>query len=278
MSKTELSVIFITKNEEFHIGNAIDNVKDFAEAVFVVDSGSTDRTVEIAKAKGAQVLFHPFEGFGAQWNWALDNCPVKSAWTMKMDPDERLTDELKKEIVEELHSNKFDVFNLGWIPYFMGRRLKVRSIYVTRIWRTGQAHFGNNSVNEHLHADGRVHNLRNRMLHYDSKDLDTWVAKQNMYSTREAEMRFSHGEMAASPKFFGSTIERRMWLKKYFYCVPCRSLLEFLYCYIVLGAWKSGAAGFYWAQMRVFVSRLVALKWKEMQWRAKGDERLRKGD
>ena len=105
MEKPSLTVPFITLNEEHHIGAAIDNVKDIAEAVYVVDSGSTDRTVSIAEEKGAKVVYHAFEGFGAQWNFAL-GLPIKSDWTMKMDPDERLTDALKDELREALKTDR----------------------------------------------------------------------------------------------------------------------------------------------------------------------------
>lgn len=268
MNKPSLSIVFITKNEEFHIGNAIDNVRDVAEEVFVVDSGSTDRTVEIAKAKGAQVLFHSFEGFGAQWNWALDNCPIKSAWTMKMDPDERLTEELKEEICQTIKKCPNDVsgFSFDRVLWFMGKCLRGVKGREERIWRTGKCRFTPVSVNEHPLIEGRVVKLRYTMDHYDSRDLEHWLSKQNKYTTAEARLRFEHGAFAVVPRFWGNSLERRMWLKRIFFRIPGRYMIKFLYCYLWLGAWKSGRVGWHWARMRVFVTRLIELKWIEMEW------------
>lgn len=266
---SDISVIFITKNEEFHIGNAIDNVKDIAKDIFVVDSGSTDRTVEIAKGKGAMVLFHAFEGFGEQWNWALENCPVVTTWTMKMDPDERLSAELKESICAGLGTEGVAGFSFDRVLWFMGCRLKGVRGCEERIWRTGKCRFTNVKVNEHPLIAGPVKKLEGVMDHLDSVDLQVWLAKQNDYTTREAKIRFEHDALAVRPNLFGSALARRMWLKRLFYYIPCRYALFLLYCYFYLGAWRSGRVGFYWAQMRVFVMRLVELKWREMALAAK---------
>ena len=269
MKKPSISVIFITKNEEYHISAAIENVRDIAEEVFVVDSGSTDGTVDLAEKAGAKVLHHAFEGFGAQWNWALENCPIKTDWTMKMDPDERLSEELKDEIAETIASPGATVgFSFDRVLWFMGRRLSGVRNEVLRIWRTGKCRFTDVSVNEYPLIDGEKKKLAGTMDHFDSSDLGHWLDKQNLYTTKEAEIRFKGLGLAARPDFFGNPLERRMALKKLFYALPGRYFLWFCYCYFGLGAWRSGRAGWHWARMRVFVMKLVELKWLEMKWRA----------
>lgn len=272
--KVSLSVVFITKNEEFHIGDAIDNVSDLAEELFVVDSGSTDRTVAIAEAHGAKVLYHPFEDFGKQWNWALDNCPIRTAWTMKMDPDERLTESLKTEIAKVLSEGAVlsttikevsPGFSFDRVLWFMGRRLNGVRNEVQRIWRTGDCRFSDVNVNEYPLISGKWIKLKATMDHLDSKDLGHWLDKQNDYSSREAKMRFLGTRMAAVPNPFGSSLERRMWFKKMERNLPCRYWVLNFYNFFVLGAWKSGIAGWRWVKCREMVSRLCEYKYVEMR-------------
>lgn len=266
MSKPNLSIIFITRNEEFHIGNAIDNVKDIAEEIFVVDSGSTDKTVEIAESKGAKVLFHAFEGFGKQWNWALDNCPIKTAWTMKMDPDERVSNELRDEILNVCAADsKYEAYQVAWQIFFMGRPVKTRSHFFTRLWKTGCGRFSNVLVNEHFIINGPEGRLLGKLNHLDAKDLTSWVEKQNRYTYQEALMRFRGDRRSAKANLFGNVLERRMFLGSLFYKVPFRYFLIFWYYFLCTGAWRSGMDGWHWAQMRVFVLRLIEYKWIEMR-------------
>ena len=266
MNKPSLSVIFITKNEEFHIGNAIDNVYDIAEEVFVVDSGSTDKTVEIAEAKGARVLFHAFEGFGMQWNWALANCPVKTKWTMKMDPDERLTTLLKDEINATLaHEDVFEGLEFDRVLWFMGKRIPGWRDRVVRIWRTGRCKFSDVVVNEHPVIAGRIECLRGCMDHLDSRDLDHWVRKQNSYTTAEAIRRFRGEAMAASPKLFGTRVERRMWMKKLFFKLPFRYAMMFVQLYFGKGLFLLGKTGLHCVLLRIWARRLVEQKLCEMR-------------
>lgn len=264
--KVSLSVVFITKNEEFHIGDAIDNVSDVAEEVFVVDSGSTDKTVAIAEAHGAKVLYHPFEDFGKQWNWALEHCPIRTAWTMKMDPDERVSEGLKSDIREALATDRKDVgFSFDRVYWFMGRRLRGVASEVSRIWRTGRCRFTDISVNEHPLLDGEWMKLRGVMEHLDSRNLTDWFAKQNDYSLREAVQRCHGEQLPVRPKFFGSRLERRMFLKWLYRRLPMRYLVENFYNFFWRGAWKSGAVGWRWVKCREMVSRMAEYKYFEME-------------
>ena len=263
--KTSLSVIFITKNEEFHIGAAIDNAMEIAETVFVVDSGSTDKTVAIAESHGATVLFHRFEGFGKQWNWALENCPVKSEWTMKMDPDERLGGELITEIRNAILNGDFDGYSFKRVLYFMGRRLDSMTSEVVRIWKTGKCKFTDVAVNEHPIVNGRVVHLDGLMEHYDSRDLHQWIEKQNHYSSLEAIRWFKGDANAAKPKLFGTSLERRMWLKVAFFKLPFRYIVLRLYYYIIKGLWKSGYEGRAFVRYRIWNWRLREDKVREMR-------------
>lgn len=177
MEKPSLTVLFITLNEEYHIGAAIDNVEGVAEEIYVVDSGSTDQTVALAEAKGAKVIYHKFEGFGAQWNFAL-SLPIRTAWTMKMDPDERLSESLKAELREALKTDRKDVsFSFDRILWFMGHRMRGVRDEVCRVWRTGSCRFTDIAVNEHPLIVGNWVKLRGTMEHLDSRNLTDWCSK-----------------------------------------------------------------------------------------------------
>lgn len=265
MSKPSLSVILITKNEEFHVGNAIDNVKDIAEEIFVVDSGSTDKTVEIAVSKGAKVLFHAFEGFGKQWNWALDNCPIKTVWTMKMDPDERLTERLKAELAVALRQEVASAFAFDRVLWFMGKRLSHMRNRVLRIWKTGQCRFTDVAVNEHPKVVGKCAVLSGEMDHYDSQNLHHWVMKQNHYSSLEAQRIFEGGQLAAQPKLMGDALQRRMWVKRLFFNLPGRYLLLFLYYYFGKLLFIDGRAGYYFTYLRIWTWKMREAKVCEMR-------------
>lgn len=264
MDGASLAVIFITLNEEYHIGAAIDNVKDIASEIWVVDSGSTDNTVEIAKARGANVVYHKFENFGAQWNFAL-RLPLKSAWTMKMDPDERLRDDLKSELRKCLSecdsASGYSFFRVLW---FMGKCLSGVKNEVVRVWRTGQCRFSDVLVNEHPIVEGRVRRLHGMMDHFDSKDLAHWLEKQNKYTSAEALMRLRGDVLAAEPKFFGSSLERRMWFKKMFFIIPGRYAIFNVLLFFAKGAWRSGIDGWRWVKCREMVMRLREYKYIEM--------------
>lgn len=264
MNSNSLAVLFITLNEEYHIGAAIDNVKDIASEIWVVDSGSTDKTVAVAEAKGAKVVFHKFENFGAQWNFAL-NLPIKSAWTMKMDPDERLGRELKAQIADAISKGDSDGYSFRRVLYFMGRKLGSMTNEVVRIWKTGQCKFTDVAVNEHPIVDGKVAHLEGLMEHYDSRDLHQWVEKQNRYSSLEAIRWFKGDANAARPKLFGNSLERRMWLKVAFFRLPFRYIVLFIYYYFVKGLWKSGYEGRAFIRYRIWNWRLREDKVREMR-------------
>lgn len=265
MEKPSLAVLFITLNEEYHIGAAIDNVKDIANEIWVVDSGSTDKTVEIAEAKGAKVVYHKFETFGAQWNFAL-SLSVKSDWTMKMDPDERLSEELKEEIVVAINSrNDLAGFEFDRILWFMGKPMRGWKDRVVRIWKTGECQFTDVIVNEHPLVNGNVGFLKGKMDHLDCHNLQQWIDKQNGYTTQGAIARITNTNLAAEPRLLGTRLQRRMWFKKIFFSLPFRYLLMFMQLYFGKHLWREGKIGWYCVLMRIWARRLLEAKVIEMR-------------
>ena len=265
MQKLPVTVIMLTLNEEYNLPGAIENLKDWAQQVFIVDSCSTDKTVDIALDHGVNVVQRPFTNFGDQWNFALKRLPIKTPWTFKLDPDERVTPQLVDEMRKLLEGKPSCCgYVIDRRLWFMGKPLHVLAP-VLRLWRTGKCRFSDVLVNEHPIVDGPVGKLKRILEHLDSPDLHHWYDKQNRYTTMEAIMRIKGEALAANPKFFGSPLERRMFFKKIFFKIPFRYQLQLLYELFGRGSWRDGLVGLAWARLRVEVWRMRELKAKEMK-------------
>ena len=260
--RAPVAVVMISLNEGHNMEAVCQNLAGWAQEIFLVDSYSQDDTVDIALRHGVHVVQRRFRGFGDQWNFAL-GLPITAPWTMKLDPDERLTAALMDEIVTVTANPDADAYMVNRRLWFMDRPLAVRQP-VLRLWRTGTARFSDVLANEHVIVDGSVGTLSAEMEHHDSPDLDHWVEKQNRYTTAEAISLHGGAPLSGSPRLWGSPLERRMWLKKYYYRVPGRYGLLFLYHWLWQGAWRAGWVGYAWARLRADVMRLVEYKRREI--------------
>lgn len=258
-----VAVVMISLNEGHNLEAFCQNLAGWAQEVFLVDSYSQDDTVDIALRHGIHVVQRRFRGFADQWNFALHNLPITAPWTMKMDPDERLSDELKTNLLSAIQRGDVDGYSVTRRLRFMGRPLPVR-MSLMRVWRTGSCHFGDVAVNEHAIVAGRVGTVRGYIEHHDSPDLDHWLEKQNRYTTAEAIMAQSRAPLADAPRLFGTAFQRRMWMKKNFNKLPFRYFLFFLYNWLWLGAWRAGWVGYAWSRLRSDVMRLTQYKRCEM--------------
>jgi glycosyltransferase involved in cell wall biosynthesis len=259
-----IAVVMISLNEGHNLRQTLENLKGFAQEVFLVDSYSVDDTIDIALEYGIHVVQRKFTGFGDQWNFALSELSINAPWTMKLDPDERLTDEFKVNLVEQLRCGESDAIRVSIRLNFMNKPLPI-NLNMLRIWRTGKASMSDVLVNEHIKVDGIITDLDGAIEHYDSPNLEHWLNKQNRYTTMEAIWQFQEKPLADSPQLFGNSLQRRMWLKRYFWKIPGRYTLLFLYNYFVLGAWKAGKVGFIWARLRSDVYRLWEYKYYEIR-------------
>jgi glycosyltransferase involved in cell wall biosynthesis len=260
---TPIAVVMISLNEGHNMDAVLQNLSGWANEVFLVDSCSADDTVEIALKYGVHVVQRKFTGFGDQWNFALNELPIASPWTMKLDPDERLSDELKASLQGLVKTDAAGVM-LDRRLWFMGQVLPIKQP-ILRLWRTGACRFTDVMVNEHPVVEGKIVSSEGYLEHHDSPDLDHWVVKQNRYTTAEATSQFQGRSLAAMPRFFGDALERRMWLKRNFWHVPGRYQILFLYHLIILGAWRAGRVGIVWAHLRTEVYRLWEFKRLEIE-------------
>lgn len=188
---SDITVIILTKNEEKNIEKCISSAKQIARRILVVDSGSVDRTVALAKENGAEIVYHEWFGHAAQFNWALDNCGIKTEWVFRLDADERVTEQLANEIQSFMQSPEIAYYNaceMRWQMYFMGKHLKhggTHKTYVTRLFRFGKAYVEDKAMDERFIVDGKIKRLKNDFIHYDYKGLDEWLIKHIRYSNLE---------------------------------------------------------------------------------------------
>ena len=151
----DLTIIILTKNEEQNLEKCIASFKGVAQRMVIIDSYSTDKTVELAKSLGAEVYEHQFENHAAQFNWALDNIDLQTEWVMKVDADEEFTPELADEIDEKLDNlpAKVNGIILRRRVYFMGKWLRHGGKYpelLLRIFRVGHGMSEMKLMDEHL--------------------------------------------------------------------------------------------------------------------------------
>ncbi len=188
-----ITVIILTKNEEKNIEKCVRSAKLIADRVIVVDSGSTDRTLELAAQQGAETCFHTWEGHAKQFNWALDHCDIATEWVFRLDADERISEELAAEINQKiLLAQNADGFSMRWRIYFMGKWIKhggTHKPYFLRLFRYGKGRVEDKLMDEHIVVQGRVEKLSGDLIHYDYKGIDAWLAKHIWYSDLEIQMQ-----------------------------------------------------------------------------------------
>ena len=250
---TDLAVVVLTYNEEANLPDCLRSLQPLECEVFVVDSGSTDRTVGIAEDAGAQVLTHPFESQAQQLNWALEHIPMDGQWVLRLDADERLTPELAQELAAELPALDRDISGL-YVKrrvYFMGRWIRHGGYYPTwlmRVWRRGAATVEDRLMDEHMVLlRGRAEFLKHDIREDNQNGLFRWVDKHNRYSTREARsMSIETEGQEVIPSPFGTPESRRRWLHRRVYNrLPLfvRPFLYFAYRYFLRLGFLDGKQG-----------------------------------
>lgn len=187
----DITFIVLTKNEEKNIKACISSAKTLAKRIIVVDSGSNDKTVEIAEQCGAETVFHEWCGYANQFNWALDNCNINTEWVFRLDADERISDALASEIENLRDDKSIDGYSMRWRIYFMNKWIKhggTHKPYFLRLFRFGKGRVENTLMDEHVIVEGKVKRLSNDLMHFDYKSLDVWLNKHIWYSEREKQM------------------------------------------------------------------------------------------
>lgn len=271
--RADVAVIILTYNEEENIAQALRSVCGWARQVFVFDSFSQDKTLEIARGFDCRVAQHKFEDYGRQRNAALDELPIEAEWVFFLDADEWAPEELKREISGLVARRpKEDGFYLKRRFLFMGRWIKhgYYPTWILRLFRRGKGRCEDRQVNEHILVEGPTGRLNEDFIHEDRNDLGRWVAKHNGYATREAEELFNEaaaGQIDAT--LWGTQAERKRWVRyKVWNRLPplVRPFAYFSYRYFARGGALDGKEALVFHMMQaLWFPLLIDAKYLEMK-------------
>ena len=261
-----VSVLVPVRNEAENLPRCLAALSCCRE-VYVIDSQSTDATIEIARSFGAKVVqFYYQGGWPKKRQWALDNLPLENPWVLLLDADEVLTPELAEEIEVAI---KDPDLNGYWVPLrisFLGRALRHGDTGFRKLslFRRGMGRFecrlqdqdasmADMEVHEHVIVEGRTGQIRNALLHHNVNSLSRYIEKHNEYSNWEARVLWREltepadcghsGAEKIAPSFWGTQAQRRRWLRKNFFHLPGSPILFFFYKYVLRLGFLDGASG-----------------------------------
>jgi glycosyltransferase involved in cell wall biosynthesis len=272
LGEAAVTTVILTFNEEIHIDRAIKCANTFSSEVIVVDSYSTDRTVELAIGLGARVLQNPFVSHARQLNWALDHGEIKTPWTLRLDADEIIGPDLAARIRDELDSvaddvegilfNRRHVFMNRWV-----RRGGRYPLYMLRLWRTHRGRAEDRWMDEHvvLDSDARTVAWEGEFADVNERNLTYFIRKHDSYASREAVERLDkHYGFLERPEHAVSVTGRQAKIKRLIKDRLYNSLpfgagptLYFLYRLIVQRGFLDGRTGFIYHALQGFWYRLL---------------------
>lgn len=271
-----VSIIVLTYNEEEMLSRLLESIK-WCNDIHVVDSGSNDETVSIAKAYNCSVLVHSFRGFGQQRNWALDNCNLKYNWVLFLDADERSTPEFVESIIAAVNSADDSVagFYICWKLMLQDKWLKRTGHFPNwqlRLVRRGRANFIDHGHGQKEGSiSGELGYINEPYLHYAfSKGWSHWFEKHNKYSSVEAKLRYKDSFSWKSVFSKNSTI-RNATLKILLTRLPGWPIIRFLYAYFFRLGFMEGKPGFILSANWAIYEYMIQIKMDEL-------ERLKRGD
>ena len=249
----QLGVVILTHNEEKNLGNCIASLDRLHHHLFVLDSGSSDATIEIAQAAGAIVMEHPFDNYSAQRNRSQKMLPAGIEWVLHLDADERLTPDLVNEINElmESPSQGVDGYLFRKRTIFMDRWIRHGGHYPSyhlRLFRRSKGRCEDRLYDQHFLVEGHVKRLRNDYEDVVASDLKSWTERHARWATLEADeiTNGSNSSQRIKARFLGSPIERKRWLReRALYKAPLflGPLAYFLYRYFLRLGFLDGKEG-----------------------------------
>jgi glycosyltransferase involved in cell wall biosynthesis len=257
--KIPVSVIIAVRNESKNLPRCLESLNGVGE-IYVIDSQSSDDTVEIARKAGAKVIqFHYHGGWPKKRQWALDTLSLSYDWVLLLDADESLAPTLKTEIQQAIQVGSCDGYSIALQMHFLGRELRHSGAAFRKLslFRRGKGRFEcrlkeqdasmcDMEVHEHVVVDGQTGSLKSPLLHHNVEFLFRYIQKHNEYSNWEAgvwmERDTSYGDLP--PALFGTQAQHRRWLKKTFLALPGSPFLFFLYKYFLRLGLLDGIPGF----------------------------------
>jgi len=276
-----IDVMMITKNESLNVPYSLKALEGWTNRVFLVDSGSTDGTQDIARGFGAEVVHHDWPGYAKQKNWGIDTLPFESEWILIIDADEVVMPDLRDELLAVARTpaseREHDAYYINRYFIFLGKRIRHCGYYPSwnlRFFRRGTARYEEREVHEHMIVDGATGYLKGHLEHYDRRGLEEYMAKHNTYSTLEAreivrQMREGSDD-TIDARLFGDPLQRRRWIKQVIYPkLPAKWLFRFLFMYVLKLGVLDGVTGFRFCLFISAYELLIHLKIIELQQDAK---------
>lgn len=271
MSDGRIEILIPTLNEAAVIRDTVENASKVGP-VFVLDSLSTDGTQEIARAAGATVVEHAFEGYARQKNWGLDNLPFRGEWVFILDADERITPVLREELERVIDDPRAaDGYFVNRVVIFMGRAIRHGGLYPSwnlRFFRRGRCRYEDRSVHEHMVCDGPTEYLRNEMLHIRSESIHEWIRKHIRYADLESDewvkLRFGQEAGASAERLFSKTLKYRQYLRREIWPrTPLKPILRFMYMYLLRLGFLDRRAGLHMATMMMAYEYMIELLYRD---------------
>ncbi|MDX2147902.1 MAG: glycosyltransferase family 2 protein [Planctomycetota bacterium] len=279
------SVLVLTKDEEVNIAACLDTLT-FSDDIVVLDSFSKDRTCEIAaRYPNVRIIQRKFDTWSKHSNWALENITFKHPWVYYSDADERVTPELRDEIIAKTNdvSLPYAAYRVRYKNMFMGTWIKHGGLYpvwIIRLFRPDRIRYEDREVNAHPVVQGQLGDLLEHFIHYSfNKGLTPWFTKHNSYSTMEANEAVRVLKGSPLEKFrqmrdpSASPGVKRRAVKDLSFFVPFRAFVRFLYMYFFRGGFRDGRAGLHYAAMISMYEYWIEIKIRERQraWRQETD-------
>lgn len=257
----ELTAVILTYNEEQHIARCIESLRPVAARIVVVDSFSTDRTVEIARGLGADVYQNPFTHQAQQYQWAVENTAITTDWTLRVDADEYLEPELQGAIKAFLAApGAVNAVYLRRKITFLERPITHGFFYpamILRLHRTGQGRMEQRWMDEHIVVENAVTaTLAGDLVDDNLNPLSWWTAKHVNYARREAyEIIAARARVQSEAAALSGQARRKRWLKEKIYGrmpAALRSTLYFLYRYVLGRGFLDGKEGFFFHFLQAY--------------------------
>ena len=262
----KISVIVLTFNSELTIGKTLECAQRVSDDIHVVDSYSSDTTLEIAKSYGARIVQHPFVHYGDQRNWAIDNLPFKHNWQLHLDADEFLSPALICEIerLKTVSCDGVDGFYIPRLTRFLGRDILHGGHYPTwhlRLFRSGAGRCESRKYDQHFILNGRAQRISAPMIDDNRMSLKEWTDRHNRWSDAEVqEILHPTTEGIIQAKLRGGTpMQVKRAMRKLFLRVPlfARSIVFFLYRYVFRLGFLDGKAGLIYNVLQTFWYRFL---------------------
>jgi len=265
--KIPISILIPTRNEELNIEACLAPIVNWADEIVIVDSKSTDGTLEIVKRYGLTAINFEYKGgWPKKRQWALNTYKFRNKWILLLDVDEILLDDVKVEIEKAITQNSIDGFYINFQMEFLGKRLKYAYPGLKKLvlFKQGLGNYemrlknqdesmADMEIHEHLIVKGKTTFLKSPILHRNVNSMFRYIQKHNEYSNWEANVVLSGENSAIEPKLFGNQAERRRWIKHKLIHIPALpGGLMFIYLYFLKLGFLDGKPGLFYALFQSF--------------------------